>query len=230
MDNKKNTILLTVIAVATLLVAVVGATFAYFSAQGGGSATNNIEVKTEAAASSSFRIDKNLAILANMDNFGPGGTAKDNTQTDTMTGTIEFTAGTGTAAQTEFCYTAALAWNGATPSDFVDTASDTPDLTLTVTKKTAWNGSGYDTTTTIWDNVDITTSDLRANFTNIPTATGSGEYTHSFTAAEGQMAREQILVTVNFNYDPDVNQTANAGKTLTGTLTLAEAACPGAGA
>ena len=226
MDNKKNTILLTVIAVATLLVAVVGATFAYFSAQGGGSLTNNIEVKTEAAASSSFSIDKNLAILANMDNFGPGGTAIDNTQTDTMTGTIEFTAGTGTAAQTEFCYTAALAWNGATPSDFVDTASDTPDLTLTVTKKTAWNGSGYDTTTTIWDNVDITTSDLRANFTNIPTATGSGEYTHSFTAAEGQMAREQILVTVNFNYDPDVNQTANAGKTLTGTLTLTQAVCP----
>ena len=231
MDNRKNTILLTVIAVATLLVAVVGATFAYFSAQGGGSATNNIEVKTEAAASSSFSIDKNLAILANMDNFGPGGTALDNTQTDTMTGTIEFTAGTGTAAQTEFCYTAALAWAGMS-KDFVDTASDTPDLTLTVTKKTAWNAeeSTYGTTTTIWDNVDITTSDLRANFTNIPTATGSGEYTHSFTAAEGQMAREQILVTVNFNYDPDVNQTANAGKTLTGTLTLAEAACPGAGA
>ncbi len=226
MDNRKNTILLTVIAVATLLVAVVGATFAYFSAQGGGTKTNNLEVKTEAAASSSFSIDKNLAILANMDNFGPGGTKEDNTQTDTMTGTIEFTAGTGEAAQTEFCYTAALAWNGATPNDFVDTASDTPDLTLTVTKKTGWNGNGYDTTTTIWDNVDITTSDLRANFTNIPIATGSGEYTHSFTAAEGKMAREQILVTVNFNYDPDVNQTANAGKTLTGTLTFTQAVCP----
>ena len=222
MDNRKNTILLTVIAVATLLVAVVGATFAYFSAQGGGSATNNIEVKTEAAASSSFSIDKNLAILANMDNFAQG---TGSTQTDTMTGTIEFTAGTGESAQTEFCYTAALAWNGATPSDFVDTASETPDLTLTVTKKTAWNGSGYDTTTTIWDNVDITTSDLRANFTNIPTETSGGEYTHSFTAAEGQMAREQILVTVNFNYDPDVDQTANAGKTLTGTLTLTQAVC-----
>ena len=46
MDNRKNTILLTVIAVATLLVAVVGATFAYFTAKGGGTVTNNIEVKT----------------------------------------------------------------------------------------------------------------------------------------------------------------------------------------
>ena len=223
MDNRKNTILLTVIAVATLLVAVVGATFAYFSAQGGGTATNSLKVQTEAAASSSFSIDKNLAILANMDNFAQG---TGETQDDTMTGTVEFTAGTGKGAQTEFCYTAALAWNSATPSDFVDTGSAEDDLTLTVTKKTGWNGSGYDTTTTIWDNVDITTSDLRANFTNIPTATGGAEYTHSFTAAAGQMAREQILVTVSFNYDPDNDQTANAGKTLTGTLTFTKAVCP----
>ena len=124
MDNRKNTILLTVIAVATLLVAVVGATFAYFSAQGGGTAFDNIEVKTEAAASSSFSIDKNIAILANMDNFN-----EDNgeTQHDTMTGTVEFTAGTGTGAQTEFCYTAALAWAGMS-KDFVDTGSAEADL------------------------------------------------------------------------------------------------------
>ena len=223
MDNRKNTILLTVIAVATLLVAVVGATFAYFSAQGGGTKTNNLEVKTEAAASSSFSIDKNLAILANMDNFAQG---TGETQADTMTGTVEFTAGTGEGAQTDFCYTAALAWNSATPSDFVDTESAEADLTLTVTKKTGWNGGGYDTTSTIWDNVDITTSDLRANFTNIPTATGSGEYTHKLSTTAGQLAREQILVTVSFNFDPNKDQTANAGKTLTGTLTFTKIPCP----
>lgn len=53
--EKKNTLLLTVIAVATLLVAVVGATFAYF-----GSFSTNVEnkagvnVTTEAAKSSAF--------------------------------------------------------------------------------------------------------------------------------------------------------------------------------
>lgn len=53
--EKKNTLLLTVIAVATLLVAVVGATFAYF-----GSFSTNVEYKagvnvtTEAAKSSAF--------------------------------------------------------------------------------------------------------------------------------------------------------------------------------
>lgn len=47
--DKKNTMLLTVIAVATLLVAVVGATFAYFSVQSG--ATSNTTAVTGTVAS-----------------------------------------------------------------------------------------------------------------------------------------------------------------------------------
>lgn len=44
-DNKQNTLLLTVIAIATLLVAVVGATFAYFTATGGGQeSTSTIQI------------------------------------------------------------------------------------------------------------------------------------------------------------------------------------------
>ena len=145
MDNRKNTILLTVIAVATLLVAVVGATFAYFSAQGGGTAKDNLEVKTEAAASSSFEIDGSIAILANMDNFAQVGGS---TQAGTISGLAKFTAGTGTGAQTEFCYTATLAWSDMT-TDFVDTGAETEDLTLTVTKNTGWNDGRYDTNTPI---------------------------------------------------------------------------------
>ena len=163
-----------------------------------------------------------------MDNFAQG---TGETQADTMTGTVEFTAGTGTGAQTDFCYTATLAWNAATPSDFVDTASTTPDLTLTVTKNSGWTGSKYtEKDTEIWTNKDVTTSDLRANYTKIPNSVDGADYTHHMTTTAGQTAREQILVTLSFNYDAGVDQTANAGKTLTGTLTLAETACPGAGA
>lgn len=52
MEKKSsNTIMLTVIAIATLLVAVVGATFAYFSANTTGNAGNaTVEVNTAAAA------------------------------------------------------------------------------------------------------------------------------------------------------------------------------------
>ncbi len=44
--DKKNTMLLTVIAVATLLVAVVGATFAYFSVANPQSSTTNVKAST----------------------------------------------------------------------------------------------------------------------------------------------------------------------------------------
>ena len=221
MDNKKNTVLLTVIAVATLLVAVVGATFAYFTAQGGATQVGNMEVKTEAAASSSFEIDGSLAILANMDNFAQG---KGSTQKDTISGLAKFTAGTGTGAQTEFCYTATLAWSDMT-TDFVDTGAETEDLTLTVTKNTGWNDGRYDTNTPIWTNVKITTSSDRQNYLNIPTTTDGSDTVHHMTATAGQSVQEQIVVEVSFNWSNTVDQTANAGKTLTGTLTFNQTAC-----
>ena len=221
MDNRKNTILLTVIAVATLLVAVVGATFAYFTAQGGTSQTGNINVQTEAAASSSFEITGSLAILANMDNFAQVGGS---TQAGTISGLAKFTAGTGTGAQTEFCYTATLAWSDMT-TDFVDTGAETEDLTLSVTKNTGWNGATYATNTPIWTDVKITTSSDRQSYLNIPTTTGGSDTVHRMTATAGQSVQEQIVVEVSFNWSDTVDQTKNAGKTLTGTLTFNQAVC-----
>lgn len=61
--EKKNTILLTVIAVATLLVAVVGATFAYFTASVTNSGTegnNTTTVTTKAIASASFELGSSV--------------------------------------------------------------------------------------------------------------------------------------------------------------------------
>ena len=52
--ERKNTVLLTVIAVATLLVAVIGATFAYFTATAGGSGTTPVSVQTSSSGSSTF--------------------------------------------------------------------------------------------------------------------------------------------------------------------------------
>ena len=44
-NSKTNTLLLTVIGVATLLVAVIGATFAYFTAQvGGGESSTTVKM------------------------------------------------------------------------------------------------------------------------------------------------------------------------------------------
>jgi len=61
--EKKNTILLTVIAVATLLVAVVGATFAYFTAsvQTTNESNNTTRVKTKALASAVMDMGSNVS-------------------------------------------------------------------------------------------------------------------------------------------------------------------------
>lgn len=64
--ERKNTILLTVIAIATLLVAVVGATFAYFTANVTGNGNtdnkNNSTINTAVLASTEYANGKNFAL------------------------------------------------------------------------------------------------------------------------------------------------------------------------
>ncbi len=110
MDNKKNTILLTVIAVATLLVAVVGATFAYFIAQEGEGANTNITVKTGTGSSSAFTATQNLNVYADQSTFAEGKTSKTGTSTGKVTWTAPGSTDAYTPTETErtFCYTVKL--------------------------------------------------------------------------------------------------------------------------
>lgn len=82
MENRKSTVLLTVIAVATLLVAVVGATFAYFTAQSAGGKTIDTQVTTTTGASSQFIVDnQTLSIQVTDENFTKNG-SQDNSTLD----------------------------------------------------------------------------------------------------------------------------------------------------
>ena len=101
--EKKNTILLTVIAIATLLVAMVGATFAYFTAQRGEGAQAEINVKTSTSDSLEMGTFTKINIVANQDNFG-----KDKgTRSGTSEGEISLTANDAeTTKEVEYCYTA----------------------------------------------------------------------------------------------------------------------------
>ena len=97
---------MTVIAVATLLVAVVGATFAYFTAQGGGYKEIPVKVKTYTSSTGSFEINGDLAIKANQNNFAENGYS----HIDTGDATVRFKSSTnedGTTSE-DFCYTVAL--------------------------------------------------------------------------------------------------------------------------
>ncbi len=76
--NNKNTILLTVIAVATLLVAVVGATFAYFTvSQASGTANTTVTAKAEAVGSVVLdNADNNLVLEVTAQEMAQGNEKK----------------------------------------------------------------------------------------------------------------------------------------------------------
>ncbi len=103
--DKKNTILLTVIAVATLLVAMVGATFAYFTAQRGKGAQADITVKTSTSDSLEMDSFTPISIVATQDNFGE----KKGTRSGEAKGIIKLTANDATTtSEVSYCYTADL--------------------------------------------------------------------------------------------------------------------------
>lgn len=110
--KKGNTVLLTVIAVATLLVAVVGATFAYFTASVSGNDTaSSVIVKTAEIGTITYTNGTNLV----MENAYPGATSN----------TVTFTVAADANASVNVNYT--LKW-AELVNDFVGT-----DLVYTLT-------------------------------------------------------------------------------------------------
>lgn len=126
--KKGNTVLLTVIAVATLLVAVVGATFAYFTASVAGNDTaSSVVVKTAQIGTITYTNGNEVKL----DNAYPGATSETKT----------FTVAADTSATANVNYS--LNWTNVT-NGFVNkedlvytltgTNSDTANTTTLVTK------------------------------------------------------------------------------------------------
>ena len=219
MENKKNTILLTVIAVATLLVAVVGATFAYFTASGAQGTTGNVTVSTGTAASSEFGVIKALNLYADASTFAQGG--KD--VTGETTGTVKWTAPGATQehtpdeAERSFCYTAAL---NITANTFTVSAANTEKLNEL--EFTAKKGEKV-----LLDKVSLVDMDTKAGKTgsiNIPTTADGSEYTHKLIADAGASLTDNWTITVTLK-NLDMNQNENTGKQLTGQIAFTKVNC-----
>jgi len=219
MENKKNTILLTVIAVATLLVAVVGATFAYFTASGAQGTTGNVTVSTGTAASSEFGVIKALNLYADASTFAQGGADV----TGETTGTVKWTAPGATQehtpdeAERSFCYTAAL---NITANTFTVSAANTEKLNEL--EFTAKKGS-----TVLLDKVSLVDLDTKVGKTgsiNIPTTADGSEYTHKLIADAGASLTDEWTITVTLK-NLDMNQNENTGKQLTGQIAFTKVSC-----
>ena len=124
--SKKKTLVLSIIAIAILLIIVVGATYAYFMAQGGSSANTNLDVQTNTTDNLSFSVGDAINITATQDNFAQG--LGNQAGSTTATATLTANNATNTATRNYYLYL------NITSNDFEYTVdSDTPELILTVT-------------------------------------------------------------------------------------------------
>ena len=209
MENKKQAIILSVVAIVALLSLILGATFAYFRASGNSGSSTNVNVTTYTSDLLTFEIGDDIAVYADQTSFASG---KGNATGSTFAKAI-LTANNKTNEATKNYYV----YLNISENTFTYTQNEsTPELLLTIkdtsgneitsitglTHKTVTDGkgasiSGFDITTksgviTLFDNREITAN---------PTKTEEWNITVTF---------------VNYN----ANQTGNAGKSFNAKLII----------
>ena len=209
MENNKQTIILSGIAIVALLALIIGATFAYFQATSNNGSNTNVNVTTYTSDLLTFEVGNDILVYADQTSFASG---KGNATGSTFAKAV-LTANNKTNSATEHYYTYLnISNNTFTYSQ----NTSTPELLLTIkdasgnaitsisglTYKTVTDGkgasiSGFDITTknglvTLFDNREITASPSKAEEWNI------------------------TVTFVNYN----VNQKGNAGKSFNAKLMI----------
>ena len=207
MKNKKQAIILSVIASIALLVLIVGATYAYFQASGGTGTSANLRVTTYTTDVFNFEVGNDISIYADATSFASGkGNASGSTFAKAM---LSANSKTNTATKYYYLYL------NISKNTFTYTQNeDTPEILLTIkddagneitsindlTYKTVTDGKGA----TI-KGFDITTGIGLITLLNNKEITASPQKTDTWN------------VTVTFiNYDKD--QSKNAGKSFNAKL------------
>ena len=184
MKNKKQAIILSVIASMALLILIVGATYAYFQASGGTGTSANLKVTTYTTDVFNFEVGNDISIYADATSFASG---KGNAVGSTFAKAI-LTANNKTNTATEHYY---LYLNISNNTFLYTQNENTPELLLTITDasgnavtditslayKTVTDGkgasiSGYDITNksgviTLFNNKEITASPTKTDEWNI---------------------------------------------------------------
>ena len=208
--NEKKALMLSAVAIITLIAVVIGATYAYFQAQGGGSGNTNVNVQTATTDNLSFQTGESISITANQEDFGSGMPNKSGSTT--ASATLTANNATNNATRNYYVYL------DITSNNFEYTTDDEqaelllkitdPDGTEVTTlgsleRKTSGGETGFDITTstgliTIADNYEITST--------------------------GTVTQEWQIEVIFANLDSDQN--ANTGKTFSANLIIQEEFIP----
>ena len=209
MKNKKQAIILSVIASIALLVLIVGATYAYFQASGGTGTNTDVKVTTYTTDVFNFEVGSDISIYADATSFASG---KGNASGSTFAKAI-LTANNKTNTATEHYYL----YLNISNNTFIYTQNEsTPELLLTITDA---NGNAVsDITSLAYKTV---TDGKGASISGYDITNKSGVITlfdnREITASPAKTEQWNITVTL-VNYDKD--QSNNMGKSFSAKLMI----------
>lgn len=206
--KENKSLLIVVIAVSTLLVAIVGASFAFFAANITGNGSNNVTVTTSTLDSLVYTAGNAISFIATQQNFYEGAPSLYGESTST----VALTANNQESAT--YCYTVDLV---ITSNNFVYSTEElTPEIVYSVSKSLA-GGSYFDIIT----NADITNT---TGTIHIPTAFEGTVYSHVISASTSNTTTDSIKIRVSM-INLETNQETNEGKNFAGQLKFTTIQC-----
>ena len=208
-NNKKQALILSIIAVATLIALVVGATYAYFKAQGGASSSTEVKVTTYTTDMLTFTTGSAISLYADQSSFGSD---KGSLSGETFAkATLVANNKTNEATDNYYVY-----FNIENNTFKYTLGNDKPELILTVTgpdgnEVTEISGLTH---TTVQDRENKSISGFDVTTTN-----GLITIANKKTITATPNAEEQYTLKLTFvNYEGD--QTENAKSTLSAKVMI----------
>lgn len=204
MEDKRNAVLMTVIAVVTLLLCVIGATLAYFQAQGGVSVQANVNVTTNTTDNLSFLVGNPISFSITQDNFGLG--MGNRSGSTTATATLTANNATNTATENYYIYL------DISNNSFVYTTdTNQAEMLLRVIDPTGAEVTSIDGLTQV-------TSGEVTGF-DITTSTGLITIADNYEIIATPQATQEWTVEIVF-VNLDTDQQENTGKTFSAELLI----------
>ena len=202
MENKKQAIILSVVAIVALLSLIIGATFAYFQASGNSGSGTDVNVVTATSDLLTFKIDKDINIIVSQSDFKKG---SGNKSDSTKASAILTASNSKNIESTSDRYNIYFIIEA---NDFIYTTDNaTAEILLNVTDP---NGNKVENITGLVHTdkgFDITTR--TGGFLLVPD--------YDITATRGNITTQEWKVEVTL-VNLDTDQTKNTGKTLSGKL------------
>ena len=206
MDKKKKNLIFMSIAAVTLIVTILGATYAYFAAQGGGSSNTDIDIHTSTTDNLSFQIGEAISIKATQENFAENM----NNLSDSTTASAILTANNATNNATRNYY---LYFDISNNNFTYSVDENTPELILTVL------GPDNKPITTLGDLNYVTVGDVQGF--DITTQSGRITIADNYEITTTSTTTQTWTITVTF-VNLDADQNVNAGKSFDANINIKE--------